>query len=291
VQTLVIRSRRRRKTVSAREVGGILEVHIPAWMSKSEETHWVLEMQRRVSRRSAPISDKALATRARTLARRYDLPLPESVRWSTRQGRRWGSCTPATGAVRVSSRLAKAPSWVLDYVLVHELAHLEVAAHDSRFHALVARYERMERALGFLDAWGLNEDAPPNRGIVGLDHVQLAMPVGGEAKAEDFYTGILGIPRVDKPEHLAERGGCWFEQPPLRIHLGVEATFRPARKAHPALAVSGLAELVTRLEASGLEVSRAEDLAGVDQAYVDDPFGNRLELIERTFSDGDHSPD
>jgi len=117
--------------------------------------------------------------------------------------------------------------------------------------------------------------------IVGLDHVQLAMPAGGEDAAEAFYAGVLGIPRVPKPAPLAARGGCWFEQGPLRVHLGVEGDFRPARKAHPALAVLGLAELVERLRRSGQVVSGGEGLDGLDQAYVDDPFGNRIELIER----------
>ena len=117
--------------------------------------------------------------------------------------------------------------------------------------------------------------------LIGLDHVQLAMPPGAEAEAEAFYTGVLGIPRVTKPEVLAKRGGCWFEQPGLRVHLGVEADFRPAQKAHPALAVHNLGGLVERLRSSGIAVTPGEGLPGLDQAYVDDPFGNRIELIER----------
>jgi catechol 2,3-dioxygenase-like lactoylglutathione lyase family enzyme len=151
------------------------------------------------------------------------------------------------------------------------------------FHRLVNRYERVERALGFLDAWSLVDDADAVDRITGLDHVQLAMPPGStaEAEAEKFYAGLLGIPRVPKPAGLAGRGGCWFERPPLRLHLGVEADFRPARKAHPALAVVGLTDLIDRLEAAGIEVQRSSALEGAEQAYVDDPFGNRLELIER----------
>ena len=117
--------------------------------------------------------------------------------------------------------------------------------------------------------------------LVGLDHVQLAMPPGGEAEAEAFYTGVLGLPRVPKPEVLAGRGGCWFEAGGLRVHLGVEEGFRPARKAHPALAVRGLAGLVARLRAQGVEVRPGDGVPGMEQAYVDDPFGNRIELIER----------
>jgi len=118
-------------------------------------------------------------------------------------------------------------------------------------------------------------------GVVGLDHVQLAMPAGREDEAEAFYSGLLGIPRVPKPAPLAARGGCWFERPPLRVHLGVEAEFRPARKAHPALAVKGLGLLVQRLRAEGVDVTETNDVEGANQAYVEDPFGNRLELIER----------
>jgi len=109
-----------------------------------------------------------------------------------------------------------------------------------------------------------------------IDHVQLAMPHGGEERAEAFYSGLLGIPRVAKPPVLAARGGCWFEEGPLRVHLGVEDEFRPARKAHPALAVVGFDDLLARLRAAGVEV-RSGDVDG--QAYIDDPFGNRIELI------------
>lgn len=125
--------------------------------------------------------------------------------------------------------------------------------------------------------------AATDRGsLVGLDHVQLAMPAGGEAEAEAFYSGVLGIPRAPKPALLAARGGCWFEQAGLRVHLGVEEAFRPARKAHPAIAVSGLDALVARLAEAGLTVRPGDGIEGMTQAYVDDPFGNRIELIERS---------
>jgi catechol 2,3-dioxygenase-like lactoylglutathione lyase family enzyme len=124
------------------------------------------------------------------------------------------------------------------------------------------------------DAAGGDDDARVER----IDHVQLAMPAGGEDIATAFYEGLLGVPRVPKPEPLAARGGCWFERGDVRVHLGVEADFRPARKAHPALAVSNLAVMSARLEAAGFGV-RAGDLPG--QAYVDDPFGNRIELVGR----------
>ena len=112
-----------------------------------------------------------------------------------------------------------------------------------------------------------------------IDHVQLAMPPGAEAQAEAFYQDILGIPRVAKPPELEARGGCWFERDGLRVHLGVEDGFRPARKAHPARAVHELESLCDALEAAGHPVRRTEDVPGVPQWYVDDPFGNRIEFL------------
>ncbi len=117
--------------------------------------------------------------------------------------------------------------------------------------------------------------------IAGIDHVQLAMPpgAGAEAAAVAFYEGLLGLPRVPKPPPLAARGGCWFEQGPARVHLGVEEDFRPARKAHPALLVVDLPLLIDLLEAAGHPTRQTEDVPGKPQWYVDDPFGNRIELI------------
>ena len=117
-------------------------------------------------------------------------------------------------------------------------------------------------------------------GVRRLDHVQLAMPAGGEPLAVGFYEGLLGIPRVPKPPHLEARGGCWFEHGDLKVHLGVEADFRPARKAHPALLVDDLPALVARLRSAGALLHDDEPLDGYDRVYVDDPFGNRLELLE-----------
>ena len=113
-----------------------------------------------------------------------------------------------------------------------------------------------------------------------LDHVQLAMPAGGESEARAFYADILGISEVAKPAHLAGRGGCWFEQGALKVHLGVDADFKPARKAQPAFIVSDLAALVTTLKARGYHVAQDQPLDGYDRMYVDDPFGNRIELME-----------
>ena len=116
--------------------------------------------------------------------------------------------------------------------------------------------------------------------ITRIDHVQLAMPPGRESDAVDFYEALLEIPQVPKPPHLAGRGGCWFERGDLKIHLGVEPDFQPAQKAHPAFVVQGLAELLERLRANSVPVRAGEPLDGVDHAYVDDPFGNRIELLE-----------
>lgn len=116
-------------------------------------------------------------------------------------------------------------------------------------------------------------------GIRAIHHVQLAMPEGREPDAVVFYQDVLGIEQVPKPARLAARGGCWFEDGDLRVHLGVEADFRPARKAHPALLVDDLSGLVERLEAAGAAVT-PDPLDGYVRVYVDDPFGNRLELLE-----------
>ncbi len=117
--------------------------------------------------------------------------------------------------------------------------------------------------------------------VVGIDHVQLAMPAGPEAdaQAEAFFSGLLGLRRVPKPPELAVRGGCWFELGAAKVHLGVEEDFRPARKAHPALLVDDLDVLCRRLDASGYPTRRTEDVPGRPQWYVDDPFGNRIELL------------
>ena len=115
--------------------------------------------------------------------------------------------------------------------------------------------------------------------VVGIDHVQLAMPSGGEDEATQFYEGLLGLPRVPKPDPLAARGGCWFEAAGVKVHLGVEADFRPARKAHPALFVDDLGSLCDRLRGAGVEVRDGDDPSRRPQVYVDDPFGNRIELV------------
>jgi len=113
-----------------------------------------------------------------------------------------------------------------------------------------------------------------------LDHIQLAMPEGAEDKARAFYGKALGIREVTKPPRLAARGGCWFEEGDLKVHLGVEADFRPARKAHPAFIVNDLSALVANLKACGYSAKEDLLLEGYDRVYVDDPFGNRIELMQ-----------
>jgi catechol 2,3-dioxygenase-like lactoylglutathione lyase family enzyme len=115
--------------------------------------------------------------------------------------------------------------------------------------------------------------------FLAIDHVQLAMPAGEENRARAFYRDLLGMTEIPKPAELAKRGGCWFESGSVEIHLGVEADFRPAKKAHPALRCSGYARLLRRLRDAGIEVVEPNDIPGVQRCHVHDPFGNRIELI------------
>ncbi len=116
--------------------------------------------------------------------------------------------------------------------------------------------------------------------ILGLHHLQLAMPEGGEAAARAFYSGVLGLRELDKPESLRGRGGCWFAGPGVELHLGVETPFAPARKAHPAFRVADLTQSVAQLEAQGIACRRDVDLPAFRRVFVADPFGNRIELLE-----------
>ncbi len=132
-------------------VDGVLRVSIPDTLSAEEERQWVAEMRRRVvAKTSSQHID--LQQRAAVLAETHGLPRARSVRFSDRQTKRWGSCTPQTATVRISSRLAAYPPWVLDYVIVHELAHLAESNHSPEFWELVNRYPLAERARGFLIA-------------------------------------------------------------------------------------------------------------------------------------------
>ncbi|WP_299440990.1 M48 family metallopeptidase [uncultured Phycicoccus sp.] len=162
----VRRSRRRRQTVSAYRDGGRTVVLIPASFSAAEEAHWVDRMLTRLARgdeRRAP-SDDRLAARAARLSARYlgGHARPRSVRWVSTMDRRWASCTPSTGAIRVSDRLQDVPDHVLDYVLLHELAHLLVAGHGPAFWRLVGSYPKTDRARGFLDGLAHAAGLPPS---------------------------------------------------------------------------------------------------------------------------------
>lgn len=153
----VRRSARRRRTVTAYRDGERIIVLIPARFSRAEERRWVEKMVARLSGQASPrrrtASDAGLARRAAELSARYldGAATPSSVRWVAEMRTRWGSCTPAAGSIRMSARLQQLPSWVQDYVLIHELAHLLVPGHGRDFWALVERYPRTERARGYLD--------------------------------------------------------------------------------------------------------------------------------------------
>ena len=116
--------------------------------------------------------------------------------------------------------------------------------------------------------------------VYAIDHIQLAMPGGEEEKARLFYNGVLGITEQPKPPNLAKRGGVWFVEGNLKIHLGVEKDFRPAKKAHPALLVEDINGLIEKCRDAGYDVVSDEPLDGYNRIYVYDPFGNRLELME-----------
>ncbi len=147
----VIRSPKRRKTAQARLVDAVLEVRIPGRSSEAEEREFVEHFQARFQRSLARDAID-LEQRAAGLADRYGLPRPRSIRWVANQRHRWGSCTPADGSIRVSDRMVHFPPWVVDYVIVHELAHLVEGGHGPAFWALVNRYPRTERARGYLVA-------------------------------------------------------------------------------------------------------------------------------------------
>ena len=114
-----------------------------------------------------------------------------------------------------------------------------------------------------------------------IHHIQIAMPRGEEVRGRAFYADLLGLIEIPKPASLAERGGLWFRIGTLELHLGVEDDFHPAKKAHPGLLVDDLPSLVARLEAAGYATRPDNLLEGYDRAYVNDPFGNRVELLER----------
>ena len=153
----VVRSAKRRKSVSARVVDGRIVVRMPQWMTKAQEAEYVTSLVAKLERQhTAQVID--LPRRAGELAKRYDLPTPASIQWVTNQQQRWGSCTPSTSEIRISDRIAAFPGWVLDAVIVHELAHLVHLHHSPEFWALAQRYPKTERAYGFLIAKQLTDE-------------------------------------------------------------------------------------------------------------------------------------
>jgi predicted metal-dependent hydrolase len=151
------RSKRRKRTVSAYRDGERVIVLMPDRLSAAEEARWVETMLQRLEkqRSRSRVSDEKLLARAHDLACRHlpEVPEPASVRWVSNQNRRWGSCTPADRSIRLSTRLQSMPAWVVDYVLVHELAHLLEPGHDAKFWAWVDHYPQAEKAKGYLLGW------------------------------------------------------------------------------------------------------------------------------------------
>ena len=153
----VVRSKRRRKTVSASLVeDDLVRVQMPAWMSKADEDRYVTDLVGRIARQERR-KRIDINERAATLARRYDLPAASSVTWMPNRKTQWATCAVATRVIHVAERVEEFPAWVLDYILVHELAHLAEANHSPRFWKLVNRYPKAERARGFLIAKGNDE--------------------------------------------------------------------------------------------------------------------------------------
>ena len=193
----VRRSRRRRSTVTAYRDGDRTIVLIPARFSRSQEREWVDRMLARLSaqeRRRRPPDDE-LMDRATALSGRYlgGLARPDTVAWVTNQNSRWGSCTPADRSIRISTRLRGMPGWVIDYVLLHELAHLIQPGHGPRFWSLLDTYPKTERARGFLEGFAAARDLPMDEeGDVGDAAPSGAIPGGaapGEAAPGEAITG------------------------------------------------------------------------------------------------------
>ncbi|MDQ1644697.1 MAG: hypothetical protein QOJ50_881 [Cryptosporangiaceae bacterium] len=200
----VRRSARRRRTVAAYRDGETVVILIPARFTAAEEREWVERMLARLDsreRRARRRGDDELESRARQLIRQFfggELR-PVSVRWVSNQRGRWGSCTPADGTVRLSDRLRPMPSWVIDYVLVHELAHLRVPGHGPDFWALVERYPRAQRARGYL------EGVAAAAGIAFSSDGALGGLTGGEVGgAVGEITGVGEISEVDDVDEAAE---------------------------------------------------------------------------------------
>nr|WP_051480896.1 M48 family metallopeptidase [Cellulomonas sp. KRMCY2] len=181
------RSRRRVRTVTAFREGGRTVVAIPARFTRAQEREWVTRMVTKLAsqdQRRRP-SDGQLAARAAYLSTRYlgGLAKPTSVSWSSNQGRRWGSCTPSDGTIRISDRVRGMPRWVLDYVLLHELAHLLRGGHGPEFWVLLEAYPRTDRARGFLDGHAFASERPADDDLTSMDDE--SDPSGDEGDPSD----------------------------------------------------------------------------------------------------------
>ena len=227
----VLRSRKRKRSVSARLVEGVLELTVPSWLSDGEAKEFVDRMQARFARkRTHAASD--LTKRAAILAKRYDLPAPSSVRWVANQSTRWGSCTIDDGSIRLSDRMIGMPDWVVDAVLVHELAHLVHADHGAAFKALEARYERQAEASAFLDGVVWAGGQRPNGETPGVGdgaaHAPSAAGCGVHGVDSTPPAVALGLPDDDPIELQRLDGG--FDVVQLRLdlteELGSEPEFR-----------------------------------------------------------------
>lgn len=161
----------------------------------------------------------------------------------------------------------------VETVITHLRLHLRPGAHWGFNYEGDRAYAVAEAGVD-LEAL-VAEALPPAIEFVAIDHVLLGMPPGREDDAAAFYQGLLGLPRVSKPAHLAGNGGAWFESGPVHVHVGADPDFRPARKAHPALRLRGLPALVARLRDAGVPVVESNG-----QVFTEDPFGNRVELVE-----------
>ncbi len=209
----VVRSAKRRKSVSARVVDGRIVVRMPQWMTKAQEAEYVTALVAKLERQHEA-ADVDLPKRAAELADRYDLPRPSVIRWVSNQNQRWGSCTPSTGEIRISDRIAAFPDWVLDAVLVHELAHLVHLHHSAEFWELANRYPKTERAYGFLIAKQLTDDDVEGSGgpVLGAEG---GGGLGGEPLVvDDGAAGLAGAVGA-----LVEAGEGSLDVGQLRLDL------------------------------------------------------------------------
>ena len=196
----IVRSTRRKRTVEAQIINGTIRVHVPARMKQSDVDRYTAELVARLQRAEA--SDRIdLDARATLLARRYKLPLPKSIRFVDNQKSQWGSCTPATGEIRLSSRLTQFPSWVLDYVIVHELAHLVEFHHNAKFLALVDQYPKAERARGFLTGVHYSPDSNDDAAVDDARDDIVDDAIHDEPARAPNVVPVMTMPAIDEVDY------------------------------------------------------------------------------------------